>query len=480
MSTGPKAQDNPFPAKDAFIESACPFEAEPQVLEQVTCGYVTVPENRRSPGRHLRLSVAVIKSLSDDPQPDPLVMIQGGPGEKLIEYVPGVISSGALDSLRADREIVLFDQRGVGFSEPTFCPELNAEWTRLQITGLPPAERKESQREALSRCRATMVDQGVDLSQYNSQTNAADIEAVRQSLGYDKWNIAAVSYGTRAALTAIREYPEGIRAVVMDGPLPVSEPSWAYTSWSLSDVIGRLGARCEADQACASKFPDFEKRFWEGVENFERDPLAVSPSEGLSPVIINGNSYAGSIFQALYSGRSIPMVPLLVNGLGDRRSELVTDLATRMSRSSGSTGVGLKFAVMCFDDAPLNTPDARSRLQGPYPQITLTDAQTDPSLCDAVHPYRADDEQLQPVVSDIPTLLFTGEFDPTTHRSFGPMIARGFKNASVVEIPGAGHAESLQSKCGMTMVRDFLNSPQQKVDTECLGSLPELKFVLER
>ena len=69
-----------------FESAPCPFEgAEKQ--EDVKCGYLVVPENRSLPnGRTLRLAVAILKSLSDNPLPDPLVYLSGGPGGASVKY----------------------------------------------------------------------------------------------------------------------------------------------------------------------------------------------------------------------------------------------------------------------------------------------------------------------------------------------------------------------------------------------------------
>lgn len=462
-----------------FEEANCPFEAPAEILDQVRCGYVTVPENGSAPdGRQLRLAVAILRSLDPDPRPDPMVIIQGGPGQKLVEYAPAVIQSGAMDRFRANREVILYDQRGTGYSEPHFCPSLNAELQRITRAGLSPGERTERQRAALARCREEMLLDGVDLAQYNSPVNAADLADLRRALDYAEWNLVATSYGTRAALAALRLAPEGIRSVVLDGPIPPSEPQWAYRGVGITDVMRRLSARCAADPACDAAHPDVEESFWKGVEEFEREPLVVrAPDAPSDSLIINGNLYAVSIWQALYSRRSLSMVPLLVHELRARNEEVAADVAMRLlGQPADQTSMGLQFTVACYDDAPLNTPEARARFGGTARALDLTDAQTDPALCSALHPFRSPAEHLRPVTSEIPTLIFTGEFDPSSHRSTGSIVAHTLRNAHLVEIPGAGHTESLGSECTQTLMQDFLNDPDEPVDTACLASLPPLRF----
>jgi pimeloyl-ACP methyl ester carboxylesterase len=99
------------------------------------------------------------------------------------------------------------------------------------------------------------------------------------------------------------------------------------------------------------------------------------------------------------------------------------------------------------------------------------------SICSALHTFRAGPQA--PVVSDIPTLLRTGEFDAVTHRSFGAAAGRTLRNGQVVETPGAGHGEGMADDCSRTIVRDFVTNPLVKVDTRCLSTIAPLRFVTD-
>ena len=240
------AQDSPRSATSPhFEESPCPFKADDKILPQLRCGYVTVPENRAAPnGRQLRLAVAIVKSTSAAPRPDPVVFIQGGPGQQLLAYAPLVVSGGSFDFLRADRELILFDQRGTGYSEPAFCPQLSVEWGQIRRLGLPRPTRYLRQRDAFARCREVMRAAGVDLSQYQSRAIALDLEDVRLALGYEQWNLLGVSYGTRVGLEAMRSAPRGIRSAILDGPAPPHRPVRVNRSADFADVVRRLAAAC--------------------------------------------------------------------------------------------------------------------------------------------------------------------------------------------------------------------------------------------
>jgi pimeloyl-ACP methyl ester carboxylesterase len=83
------------------------------------------------------------------------------------------------------------------------------------------------------------------------------------------------------------------------------------------------------------------------------------------------------------------------------------------------------------------------------------------------------------VVTDIPTLLITGEFDVPTHRSYGEAAARSLRRSQLVEIPGAGHGENMSDECPRTMVRDFIADPLARIDARCLSTIAPLRFATD-
>ena len=131
-------------AGSTFEPAPCPFPLVPEEIgalgsvvsstgrivegRDVQCGYLSVPLRHTDPnGPQIKLAVAVIKSTSDSPAPDPLVMLQGGPGGSTIDTYASLFLLNALpdaDKIRAERDIVLFDQRGTYYSQPALiCQE---------------------------------------------------------------------------------------------------------------------------------------------------------------------------------------------------------------------------------------------------------------------------------------------------------------------------------------------------------------------
>ena len=81
--------------------------------EDYTCGTFTVPQNWEEPdGRNLDLAFVVVKATSEQPASEALLFLSGGPGQRATGK-----PIHPYQHLRADRDIILLDQRGTGFSQ---------------------------------------------------------------------------------------------------------------------------------------------------------------------------------------------------------------------------------------------------------------------------------------------------------------------------------------------------------------------------
>ena len=118
-----------------FEEAPCPFELPSDQVEgeTVECGYLTVPEDRSDPeSREIRLAIAIFRHPDGNPQPDPIIYLEGGPAGSPLEIrVPNFTASfGSM--FAANRDIIVFDQRGVGYSQPALdCPDFTPRYLDL-------------------------------------------------------------------------------------------------------------------------------------------------------------------------------------------------------------------------------------------------------------------------------------------------------------------------------------------------------------
>ncbi|MBK9123693.1 MAG: alpha/beta fold hydrolase [Chloroflexi bacterium] len=307
----------------------CPFDVQRNL--DVRCGTLSVPENRSDPNSAtIQLMVAVIPSRSPSPAPDPIVYLEGGPGGSALAAVDTWFNSPLLDR----RDLVLFDQRGTGFSEPSLnCPEMD----------------EDTSVEAVEECRDRLLANGVDLTAYTSAENAADVEALRLALGYEQVNLLGISYGTRLALTVMRDYPDGVRSVILDSVYPPNIDTNYNVVSDTYELISRMFADCAADPACSAAYPDLEVRFYDQLEAISASPPEIENADGelvelyaedVILQLIDQLKTTGLIsaipatLDAFASGDFDTYVDLFTNGAGDSlssSSELAQELAQELT-----------------------------------------------------------------------------------------------------------------------------------------------------
>lgn len=463
-----------------FAPDDCMFELPAGAVEgqDVDCGWLTVPQEYANPdGPTLRLAVAIVKSAAPTSALDPLVMLQGGPGGSTIDIFMSVLFPlGGNSPLRRDRDIVLFDQRGTLYSEPALtCPEiltLTEDTIERRLTA-PEANRLAL--EAYTDCLRRLEDEGINLAAYDSVENANDIEALRVALGYDEINLYGVSYGTLLALHAMRQNPDGLRAVILDSVAPPDLNFVPEVPRNMQRAFDELFSACAADAECSRAYPNLEDEFYKLVDRLNREPLRVPIADMETgeryDALLDGNSLINLTFQFLYSTEAIPGLPKMIFDLRDTgRSELLRVFWPILAFDRTFAG-GMYNATLCAEDADFTQADVN--LEGLRSEIVAANegsADYFSALCRAWNvpalPASIDD----PVTSDIPTLIVNGQFDPVTPPAFGERAARTLSRSFVVTVPNGGHGSALSGQCAADILYAFLDNPTTQPDTGCLAS----------
>lgn len=465
-----------------FEPAACPFDGADE-RDDVTCGYLVVKENRDNPdSRTLRLAVAVLKSLSDTPEPDPLVFIAGGPGGPSVKFSIARLASPFWTPLRKKRDLVFFDQRGAGYSEPHFCEAMEFAIYTATFRGLSPVEREKFVVDAVRTCRNQMLAEGIDFNTYNSRTIALDLSDLRNALGYAQWNLFGVSYGTRVALATMRFAPEGVRSVIVDSTWPLDVPL-ADDNERLTRSLNLAFDYCAKSSECAAAFPNLRQDFFALLDDFAANPMVLDMGDPArfpdGRLVIDGNLLAWGFFQGFYSQDFIPVFPLLVRELGARNQNVMSALADALVYDE-PVGPGLQYAVNCYEYISRITPQMILADSTAHPQLGIWQPYADVrQICDAWHDYRAMPAEVTAVQSSIPTLVAAGEFDPITPPSYGRLTIANLENATYFEVPGAGHGASPFNDCTRGLLDTFLDNPAGDLDLTCVDDIAPVKFTTE-
>ncbi|MFQ6102580.1 MAG: alpha/beta hydrolase [Anaerolineae bacterium] len=469
-----------------FEEAPCPFEVPEGAV--VVCGFVVVPENHSDPDDPtIRLAVAVFKSQSAARLPDPVMLLCGGPGEKCAADAPP--AAQALAPLYGDRDCIVFDQRGVGLSEPALeCPEYVQ--TMLDLLDEPdPEVALQTRFDALMACRDRLVSEGHNLAAYNTVQNAADVNAIRIALGYDQVNLLSGSYGSLLAQATMRDHPEGIRSVVMYSVLPLEKSFFVDASMTLAKAIMRLLDACAADEACRSAYPDLQGVLFEVIDRLNAEPIPITitnPLDGQSyDALLNGDAVLTSLALALYQTPLIPVLPQAIYDVYNGDYRLMTQLTSLYLIYLDMVSRGMQLSVLCTEDLIGRTPEDLLNVMAAVPRQLR--GQADPEdvieydvfgLCENWPVVEADPWVKEPLVSDIPTLVLAGEFDQVTPPEYGQLVASYLSNSYFFEFPGVGHGLNIYSECARSITAAFLDDPTRAPDAACIAEMPGVVFDL--
>jgi pimeloyl-ACP methyl ester carboxylesterase len=451
----------------AFAQTRATFEktACPSGVTATECGFTVVPESRvaTASAKTIKLFTAVVRSRAVNKLPDPLVFLSGGPGEKAAALT-------ILGQVFPRHDVVIFDQRGVGLSQPALeCPEY------AQVSAAPDsAAGGDIATKALVTCGERFKTQGIDLSAYNATESAADVNDLRVALGFNKMLLFGVSYGTRLAQEVMRSYPQGLRAVVLDSVIPPQIDRAADTPRSLEESLQKVLRTCAADNACNAKYPNLEKTLNDLVTKLNAKPVTVTFGGTSSP--LDGNGVLGLVVGSLYFAQGISELPNLIASLSAEKYDVLKGSFVEQFTQAVSDGItiGAFFSHECrgemANSSILNLRATYTQFPrwaaaiGSAPSIS---SERGFAVCQAwglIAPSGRENDALN---SDVPTLLMAGEFDPVTPSRYLTLASAGLKNATVVEMKGQAHSVSLTNVCGFGIVAQFLTNPDAKPEVVC-------------
>jgi len=446
------------------------------------CGYLVVPENRANPNSAMiQLHVAVFQSTAEGPEPDPVVHLAGGPGSSSLDVV-GYLFNQGLDAVLERRDFIFFDQRGTGYSSPRLdCQERNALTPNSLAGTLSDDQEFQAIVDAFHRCHERLISQGIDLSAYNSAASAADINDLRLALGYGQLNLYGDSYGTRLALTVMRDFPGAVRSVVLDSTYPLEVNLYTALAPNAERAFNVLFDDCAADSTCNAPYPNLRAVFYNLVDQLNANPTTVFLSVGGVdyPILLTGDLLIDVLFVGMYNPAVTATMPKMIYQVQRGDYSILRNRLSLYFDTSGALGMGT--SVQCAEEVPFNSgQDAYAAAQGVQPEIAGFFPQSVQYLFTVCQDWTGttpDPRENQPVSSDIPTLVLAGEFDPITPPAWGQMTASHLSNSYYFEFRGNGHWVTRSSPCALSIMLAFLDNPLNSPDASCLGSQSGLQFV---
>lgn len=468
--------------KPTFVEGECPMDLTDDVIVEVTCGTVDVPENRLDPDSEMiTLAVARLHSTSDDPRPDPVVQLEGGPGFSSLDSVGGYSKSSLLD----ERDYYIWDQRGTGYSTPNLdCTETNeAIWAAFSTTDEPAAEGERIE-DSMRTCRDRLLDEGVDLAGYNTPQNAADLADIRVALGVDEWNLRGISYGSALAIETVRSHPEGIRSVLLDSIVVPDEPFGAVDRGEAAlRSFDELDAACAADDACTEKYGSINDLMAKAAAQLDAEPYVGEVPDPITNeprhVEITGSDMYAGMFRAMYDETLIPLLPTALTAIASGDYAIVEQLVQESIPFAADQVEGMTASVTCADRLPLLDPDVVAPFVEEHPEMgALVYVNVAETGCEewGVPASGGDfNTLLEADDVDVPIIVMAGRFDPVTPPAGTERVAEALGQEALL-FPNAGHGAVTSSDCARGIWLAFLDDPTQQPDTSCMDDLDPPEF----
>lgn len=422
------------------------FESASGQKVDVEFGELSVPENRQKPNSRL-IQLAFVRFKSTSPNPaSPIVYLAGGPGGSGLGAARGTRFPLFL-AMREVADVIALDQRGVGLSKPSLnCKE--------RVNFAPDKAQSREDLLALfgkqSRdCAESFRQQGVDLSGYNTNESADDLEDLRRAIGAEKISLWAISYGTHLSLATIKRHEKSIDSMILAG---IEGPAHTIKLPStIQKHLEQIDQLVKADPNLTKDIPSFLTLVKTVLDRVDRAPVTVEVTDPntkqVTSVVLN--KFAIQILTTFSFGSDEAALPARYFAMskGDFSEAARGWLALIRGRSLGSA---MSYMMDCASGV---SKERREQIAREARTALLSDVMDFPlpGVCDAWGNPDAGPAFRAPAKSNVPTLFISGTFDVRTPPGNAEEVRKGFPNSSHLIIQGAVHSDPL-----------FLSSPQIK------------------
>jgi pimeloyl-ACP methyl ester carboxylesterase len=396
--------------------------------------------------------------------------LAGGPGAASTEAAD--FWAGPGKEYRSRHDVVLVDQRGTGQSNRLSIPR--EKTAQYYLSEMFPIDYVRQLRHTL--------EQRADLTKYTTSIAMDDLDEVRAWLGYDRINLFGASYGTQAALVYMRQHPEHVRSAILLAVAPTDLKMPLHHSESAARAIDLLLGECERDAACHAAFPQIRDDWKNALAQLERQPARVEYSSAgkaaPTTVEIQRGVFGEKIRTWMYDRDKAARIPLIVHQAAGG------DFAPFLRQAIGPSipdfvADGMYLSVTCAEDVPFINQEEAAKLNadnpfGNYRVFQQTRA------CGMWPRGNIPTDFLEPVSSNAPVLIFSGNMDPVTPPKYGEEVAKHLPDSRHIIIAEAGHGvDGLNDPgCVDRIAIEFLDKGDAKnLDVSCVKRMAPPPFV---
>jgi pimeloyl-ACP methyl ester carboxylesterase len=454
--------------------------AETRLPAGTQCGRIAVPVDYSKPAGSVA-DIAMIRFPATGDKIGSLIVNPGGPGESGIEAAAGMIDTLPKE-IRQRFDLVGFDPRGVGSSSPELWCNSDADNDRLRAdpeVDYSPAGIAHIESETKAFIQRCVDKMGKDfLANIGTASVAKDLDAIRAAVGDDKLTYLGYSYGTRIGSAYAEEFPQNVRAMILDGAVdPNEDPVEGdiKQAKAFQDAFNAFATDCAKDASCPlgtdpAKAVDVYKTMV--------DPLVQNPAPTKDP---RGLAYSDAIvgtIMALYSPslwhHLTKGLTELKSGNGDTMLALADMYMRRDAQGHYTNATDARVAVNCVDQPPLTDPvkvvdeDRRMREVAPFMSYGQFTGHAPMPTC-AFWPVPPTSKPHAISAPDLPpTLVVSTTGDPATPYQAGVDLAKQLKGG-LLTFDGTQHTVVFQgNQCVDQYATAYLiNGTMPPPDAKC-------------
>jgi pimeloyl-ACP methyl ester carboxylesterase len=437
---------------------------------KVEYGILVAPERHDKPnGNTIELAFFRLKSVSPKPG-SPIVFLEGGPGLPGTNAYYGPMME-LLIPLREVGDVIILDQRGTGHTKPRMtCP--NTPNTVSEQAATYEAMLNDS-RERNRKCAESLRSQGIDLSAYNMNESADDLEDLRKALGAKKISLLGFSGGSTLALAILRRHGPNLDRVVMAGIEGTAHMNKLPSN--IQKQLVKIDALVKADPEINKLVPDLLGLMRSVLDKFEKEPVTIelTDSKTKQKFKVKIGKYVLQGITTLMIGTTdkISLLPIFYYALSKGDTSLLTQLINRLNNRTISDAT-----ASLMDCASGVSKERQEQIRREAGETLLGDAINFPfpEICDVWGNPDLGDSYRSQVDSSVPTLLISGTLDGFTPVTNTEETAKGLPNSVHVIVDGGGHEDLLVgTQKAKEVILEFMKGAP--ISTKSIG-FPPIKF----
>ncbi|MCR9248867.1 MAG: alpha/beta hydrolase [bacterium] len=413
------------------------FKTSSGVELQGQVGFLEVPENRNNPdSRKIKMKFVHVKSLAENPS-TPVIYLEGGGGTSTWEVNSPRDLNDRMEFFEVS-DFIYLDRRGA--NDRT----LMHIWRDDYPSEFFISEEKatEHYQKMAEQALAQFEKKKIDITGYNIEEHAQDVNDLASALGFDKYTIFGFSYGSHIGMTVMNLFPEKVeRAILVGADAP--NQSLNFPS-HLGQHIEKISTMVANDSILSETIPDFKSLVYETMEKLEKNPITVTVKNPLNKknvdLKIGPFGFAVVLRLDIDDANDIPVIPRLVYSVNQGDNSMLTwFVQKRMVFALGFPGQGIN------QQLATGTSDSRW-------STILKEADESPFGNVVNFPFSAvketwissniSNDYTTPLKTDIPTLFVTGELDCRTPVQQVEETMKGFSNAVHIKVESAGHEQA--------------------------------------